>query len=731
MLTIINFIRLWVLPAVLATWITLATGQTTVIQPSLPISNRSFAIIVDSRTYQACEENLLAYREAIEKQGLPTYIIHEQWASPAAIRSHIKSLHTHQHLEGIVLIGEIPIPMIRKAQHLATAFKLDEEQFDRRDSSVPSDRYYDDLDLRFDSVGQDENNPLFFYYNLAAKSPHTVQSDIYSGRIMPLRLADKDSFEQINSYLKKVTEAKTRENAIDQVFTYLGDGTLSNSLSAWAPESDRLQQQFPGVFRSAGQVQTLRFDMWDTPKNAIIQQLKREDLDMAFFHQHGLPETMHLSGEMTSPAISRSTIQQYVWKLALRHAKGQDELSSFFKTNLETYHLDSSYQARFDPQAFKVAQKERESHQILNSSEIDSIAPNAKFIVLDACYNGDFRENDYVAGRFIFSPSGTLAVFAHTVSILQDVHASHLIGALGMGMSIGKWAQYNNSLESHIIGDPTLRFAPNQPVDLDATLAAASNQEWIDRIAQPSCPDELRNILLTELHLRDYPGIENLTRALFHNASAAITRLTCLTIAFKRGGQLQLDLVKQGMQDSDELVRRLSINRSAFIGHPELIPHIIDAYLNSAHASRLVFNLTMAMYSFDDQLLEAELRRQLERKPWRQKDAWLARFEKNRRTGFYHDLDNAILDPKASYRNLSISSLKNVNYHPSVPQYIALAFDTNEKEQTRVNMLESLAWFGQSHQKNHIIQACQRLLSDLSQTPAVRMAAERTLYTIQ
>src|SRR5690606_40769898 len=54
-----------------------------ILQPSLPISNRSFAIIVDSRTYQACEENLQAYREAIEKQGLPTYIIHEQWASPA------------------------------------------------------------------------------------------------------------------------------------------------------------------------------------------------------------------------------------------------------------------------------------------------------------------------------------------------------------------------------------------------------------------------------------------------------------------------------------------------------------------------------------------------------------------------------------------------------------------------------------------------------------------------
>lgn len=65
----------------------------------------------------------------------------------------------------------------------------------------------------------------------------------------------------------------------------------------------------------------------------------------------------------------------------------------------------------------------------------------------------------------------------------------------------------------------------------------------------------------------------------------------------KRGGQLHLDLVKQGMQDTDELVRRLSINCSALMAHPELIPHLIGAYLNRAHASRLTFNLTMAMYS--------------------------------------------------------------------------------------------------------------------------------------
>lgn len=56
----------------------------------------------------------------------------------------------------------------------------------RLDSSVPSDRFYDDFDLKFDYLGQDTTSALFFYYNLAADSPQALCCDIYTGRIKPL-----------------------------------------------------------------------------------------------------------------------------------------------------------------------------------------------------------------------------------------------------------------------------------------------------------------------------------------------------------------------------------------------------------------------------------------------------------------------------------------------------------------------------------------------------------------
>lgn len=71
-------------------------------------------------------------------------------------------LYRESRLEGAVFIGDIPIPMIRKAQHMTSAFKMDEEKSPRLDSSVPSDRFYDDFDLKFDYLGQDTTSALFF-----------------------------------------------------------------------------------------------------------------------------------------------------------------------------------------------------------------------------------------------------------------------------------------------------------------------------------------------------------------------------------------------------------------------------------------------------------------------------------------------------------------------------------------------------------------------------------------
>ena len=150
------------------------------------------------------------------------------------------------------------------------------------DSSVPSDRFYDDFDLKFDYLGQDTTSALFFYYNLAADSPQALCCDIYTGRIKPLE-DGTDRYQQIRDYLNKAVAAHQENNILDQFVSYTGEGSYSNSLTAWRMEQMILREQLPGVFDRENNARFMRYSMWDYPKEEVIAALQREDLDMLIF----------------------------------------------------------------------------------------------------------------------------------------------------------------------------------------------------------------------------------------------------------------------------------------------------------------------------------------------------------------------------------------------------------------------------------------------------------------
>lgn len=87
----------------------------------------------------------------------------------------------------------------------------------------------------------------------------------------------------------------------------------------------------------------------------------------------------------------------------------------------------------------------------LSLPEVTEVSPNVRMVIFDACYNGDFREDDYIAARYIFSAGECVTTFANSVNVLQDKQANELLGLLGLGARIGQWAQLTNILESHIM----------------------------------------------------------------------------------------------------------------------------------------------------------------------------------------------------------------------------------------------------------------------------------------
>ena len=93
-------------------------------------ANTSFAVITDAVTYEKCQTELNEYRNVLESEGLGTYIIADNWTSPEQIKEVIAGIaYGKQPLEGIVLVGDVPIVMVREGQHMTTAFKMNEEKF--------------------------------------------------------------------------------------------------------------------------------------------------------------------------------------------------------------------------------------------------------------------------------------------------------------------------------------------------------------------------------------------------------------------------------------------------------------------------------------------------------------------------------------------------------------------------------------------------------------------------
>jgi len=142
------------------------------------LPDAGFAIIADKRSMTFAPEEIKQYAGVLNEEGLKTVIIEDRWHNPDSIRNLLKAFYRkNKAFEGAVFIGDIPVPMIRDAQHLTSAFKMDQERYPWHRSSVPSDRFYEDFDLEFNYLRADTNG-LFFYYGLKADSPQRLTPDI-------------------------------------------------------------------------------------------------------------------------------------------------------------------------------------------------------------------------------------------------------------------------------------------------------------------------------------------------------------------------------------------------------------------------------------------------------------------------------------------------------------------------------------------------------------------------
>ena len=442
----------------------------------------TFAIVVDEKSAVEAAEELKAYAEAIgHVQRMRVLTIIDRWHFPDSIRACLKDLHETQGLVGAVFVGDIPVPMIRDAQHLTSAFKMD-QRADWKESSVPSDRFYDDFGLRFDYLGKAEDAP-FYYYSLRADSKQYLKPDIFTGRIRPTDAGGVSRYEKLRRYLRKAVKAKYESNVLNQVFYFTGNGSLSESAVAAIDEKQAYYEHFPWLLDALQSISYMDFSQDAAIKERMMNELMRPDLDLAVLHHHGDWNIQYLSAQALPKTVedAKSFICEDL-RGKIRRKGSLRSKDSLIQAVAEQYDVPVSWLSDvFEPETIyrdSLAQALLDLH--LADFQEYGFKPNCRFVILDACYNGSFHREDCIANAYIFSEGETVAVIGGSVNVLQDKWYDKYIGLLGLGMYAGYVNVFQHYLESHLIGDPTFSFvSPVADVpDINRWLAWRGISAW-------------------------------------------------------------------------------------------------------------------------------------------------------------------------------------------------------------------------------------------------------------
>ena len=575
----------------------------TVVHPSIK-TKTTFAIVVDQKSYDEAKSEIDAYRTSIEKEGLGTYLLIDDWKRPEPIREQLVKLHENEKtpLEGCVFIGDIPIPMIRDAHHLSSAFKRSPKA-NWQKSSVPSDRYYDDFGLKFDYIKQDSLIPDYHYMTLRADSKQYISPDIYSARIRPLHLEGENRYQMLRDYLKKAVAEKAKQNAFDQLTMARGHGYNSEDPLAWSGEQIALREQLPQIFKSGNTVKFYDFNMRYPMKPLYLNEIQREGLDVMLFHHHGGPTMQYINGYENGSGINLSIenakifLRSKVPSYAKKHGR-----EAAIKEYAKQYGVPESWCAEaFDEEKIK-------SDSIVNrnmdiyTEDIRLLTPNARFILFDACFNGSFHKDKYIAGAYISGKGNTMAVLANSVNVLQEKWTDRYLGLVGLGMRVGRMAMENPYLEGHLIGDPTFHFAVPVSLGFDINeVLSTKNAAWWKKQLNSSYP-ALQAMALRQLSDGGQMNSKQLLDK-FMSSPSDIVRMECLVLLSEYDDDNFIRCLDLAVSDSYEMIQRFAINMIARNGDDRLVPALIRAAIRNNTAERIEFNVKQALALLPDCLL--------------------------------------------------------------------------------------------------------------------------------
>ncbi len=689
-------------------------------------TKRGVAILVDKVTYENCSQSIDSYSKSISTDGLNPILIIDKWGLPDSIRAALFTLYKTKNLEGAVFIGDIPVPMIRDAHHLSTAFKMDPKRV-WTESSIPSDRYYDDFDLKFNFLKKDSIFPLYHYYSLSYDGPQVINCDIYSARIKAPTTPGKTKYQLISDYLNKVAKDKESKRKMSQISYFAGHGYNSDCMVARIDEKYSLMEQFPFLSEPQRSINYIDYTYDDNVKYRLLAELARPDLDLAILHHHGSE-----NGQMMNGSLISSNTQVWLdqskkfFRGKIRNAKDSTVSKQYY---IDNYNVPLSWVSNaFDP-AITLKDSLEDAAIDINIPDLYGYESGAKVILFDACFNGSFHLDDYISGHYIFNPGSTIVVKANTVNTLQDTWTNQLLGLLNMGVSVGNWAKGQQTLESHLIGDPTYMFTNNSTDKLDINEAVTQKKRdvkfWKKLITNPN--SEIKSLAMKMLYENNAISTDELL-SIQKQEKRATVRLQAFNLIKNSSDENFISSIKLGIYDNYELLRRLSSLYAAKNGSPLLIDDLFTLRFQPGASHRVKFQVKDGTEIYGKEEAYSAFAKVFKGKTgkWYQdseKELSILKYTIERGEKEYKDL----LDPKVTVKakRFTITALRN-SCDASHLDTLFKFFIESDNQILRWTLAEALGWYNYSWKKNEISKFCEDQLK-VEKDETVRKELIRTI----
>ena len=503
--------------------------------------------------------------------------------------------------------------------------------------------------------------------------------------------------------------------------SYCGSGSFSNSLAAWKDETITLKEQMPAAFDNGSDgAKFLFYAMYPDVKSTLLGEIARNDLDLALFHEHGVPERQYVT---ETPRPSETDAYYYDAKYRMRQrirtavSRGKDA-ENVIEDIVKKYGITRDWVEDWNDPKTEAEDSLYDAATGIMLDDIAAAKPNVRMTIFDACYNGDFREDDCIASRYILSEGNALLGIGNSVNVLQDKSSSDLMGMLTEGYRVGEWMQQVNILESHILGDPTFHFTASEDA-FRPDLHNTNCKYWL-KFTSPKYPCDIRGLALHKLYALNYNDLSPLLLKTWKESDEYMLRLQCLHLLEHYNDGNYEKVLKDGADDPYEFIRRKSAFFMGKVGTPEMAAELADLYMRDYNSLRVAHNVGFVCAHFQDSLFLKEFEKKFAEADWiYDKELFHKKAENCFRAAFSIESSTGkiIGDKNNGYRKFYISGMRNQPYPQYAERLLAIVRDSGEVENARVQCAEVLGWFIRAWNRKDIVAGIDAYLKSGEEMP--------------